>query len=180
VVQSGSIAGYRAREKFAEVPAPHEAVARTDRVLGWVLISDASGALRIETGCVVVDMVSLRSVDELPGFNTTDRDENAREFLHTGLHPYAVFQPFPVAIPAGLAGGSVQRVRIAGQLELNGISRAATFSLQVRLRDQQVAAAGQAGINVNDYGIQVPTTVGDFVAVDPHLTLEISLALQRP
>ena len=178
-IQPGSIAGYRAREKFAELPSPHEAVARTDRVLGWVLIADAAGALRIEAGCVVVDLAGLRSVDELPGFNTADRDKSARDFLHVRSHPYAVFQPFAVALPAALASGGVQRVSLAGQLELNGTSRAATFTLQVRLRDGQVAAAGQTGVNVDDFGIEVPTTVGDFVAVDPHLTLEISLALRR-
>jgi hypothetical protein len=178
-VQPGSIAGYRAREKFAELPSPHEAVARTERVLGWVLISDASGAQRIEAGCVVVDLASLRSVDELPGFNTGDRDESARDFLHVGSHPYAVFQPFPVALPAGLAGAAVKRVSVEGRLEVNGVPRSATFSLQVRVQDQQVAAAGQTGINVNDFGVEVPTTVGDFVAVDPHLILEISLAMSR-
>jgi hypothetical protein len=178
-IQPGSMAGYRAREKFAELPSPHEAVARTDRVLGWIQISDSSGSLRIESGCVVVDLVSLRSVDELPGFNTADRDKNARDFLHTSLHPYAVFRPRPANLPAGLAGGGVQRVGVGGELELNGTVRAATFSLQVRLRDQAIAAAGQTGVNVSDFGIEVPTTVGDFVAVDPHLTLEISMTLLR-
>ena len=178
-VQPGSIAGYRAREKFAELPSPHEAVARTDRVLGWVLITDASGTQRIEAGCVVVDLASLRSVDVLPGFNTGDRDKSARDFLHVGSHPYAVFQPLPAALPAGLAGGAVKRVSLGGSLEVNGVSRSATFSLQVRLQNQQVAAAGQTGIYVNDFGVEVPTTVGDFVAVDPHLTLEISLVLSR-
>ena len=178
-IQPGSIAGYRAREKFARLPSPHEAVARTDRVLGWVLITDASGSLRVETGCVVVDLASLRSVDQLPGFNTADRDESARDFLHTREHPYAVFRPGPTSVPAALTGGGVQRVSVAGQLELNGTTRATSFSLQVRLRDQQVAAAGQAGVNVSAFGIEIPTTPGDFVAVDPHLTLEISLTLLR-
>ena len=32
VIQPGSLAGYRAHEKFAQVPSPHVAVARTERV----------------------------------------------------------------------------------------------------------------------------------------------------
>ncbi len=178
-IQPGSVAGYRAREKFAELPSPHEAVARTDRVLGWIEISDSSGSIRIESGCVVVDLVSLRSVDVLPGFNTADRDESARNFLRTSVHPFAVFRPRPINLPAGLSGGGVVRVGVGGELELNGTTRSATFSLQVRLRDHAVAAAGQAGVNISDFGIEAPTTVGEFVAVDPHLTLEISMTLLR-
>src|SRR4051794_16321019 len=38
LLQPGSIAGYRAHEKFAEITSPHEAVARTDHLSGWLLI----------------------------------------------------------------------------------------------------------------------------------------------
>src|SRR5881628_2826216 len=38
VVQPGSEAGYRAHEKFFELTSPHVAVARTDKLSGWLLL----------------------------------------------------------------------------------------------------------------------------------------------
>jgi hypothetical protein len=49
-------------EKLEELPSPHEAMARTE------LVADEGGAANIETGYVAVELASLRSVDELPGF----------------------------------------------------------------------------------------------------------------
>src|SRR6266705_2077250 len=73
VLQPGSIAGFRAHEKFAEVTSPHDAVARTDHLSGWLLIGGTDAAPAIASGCVAVDVRTLTSVDVLPGFDMTDR-----------------------------------------------------------------------------------------------------------
>ena len=44
LLQPGSVAGYRAHEKFAEITSPHDAVARTDHLSGWLLIGGSDGA----------------------------------------------------------------------------------------------------------------------------------------
>jgi hypothetical protein len=54
---------------------------------------------------VAVDLATLASVDQLPGFNTADRDGNARDFLGVAAHPYAIFQPYPVRIDADIGSG---------------------------------------------------------------------------
>ena len=180
VVQPGSVAGYRAHEKFAQLPSPHVAVARTDQVSGWLLVGGTDAAPQIETACVAVRLAGLRSVDQLPGFNTADRDESARDFLHVAAHPYAVFQPYPSPIDPAIARGGTFHMRVAGALELNGTSRPATFAIAVRFADQQAAGAGNATVDVADFGIDVPQTAGDFVAVTPQITLEVSLVLLKP
>ena len=179
VIQPGSVVGYRAHEKFADVPSPHEAVARTDRVGGWLLIGDDAAGARIQTGCIAVLLASLRSVDELPGLNTRDRDETVRNFLRAREHPYAVFQPYPSPIAAALSNGATVSAKVSGQLEVNGVGRPATFALEVRLTETQVAAAGSTTLAVEDYGIDVPQA-GGWVAVDPHIILEVSLVLLKP
>jgi len=60
------------------------------------------------------------------------------------------------------------------------VSHPATFDLKVRLSEAEVAAAGSTALNVEDYGIDVPQAAGGFVAVDPRITLEVSLVLVRP
>src|SRR5262249_7222149 len=52
VIQPGSLAGYRAHEKFEQLTSPHEAVARTGQVGGWLLVEGSA----IVTGCVAVDV----------------------------------------------------------------------------------------------------------------------------
>jgi hypothetical protein len=179
VVQPGSVAGYRAHEKFADVPSPHVAVARTEQVSGWLLATGEGGIRAIETACVAVDLATLASVDQLPGFNTRDRDSNARDFLGVAAHPYAIFQPYPVRIDADISGGATVSVKLQGLLELHGFTRPATFDVNARLANGQVAVAGSTVVDVGDYGVEVPQEAAGFVVVDPRITLEISLVLAR-
>src|SRR5439155_22860920 len=83
LVASGSQAGYRVSEKWAQLPSPHEAVARTDRVSGWLSISGTAGALDLQAGCFGLDLTALKSIDSLPGFRVADRDDNVQDFLDT-------------------------------------------------------------------------------------------------
>jgi hypothetical protein len=179
VIQPASLAGYRAHEKFAGFPSPHEAVARTDRVSGWLLVAGDASNAQIVTGCVAVQLDSFRSVDHLPGFNTADRDEITRDLLNVSAHPYGVFEPYPASLNPDIALGSTVRMPVSGALELNGTSLPATFPLELRLASGQVAAAGRTTVNARAYGIEVPQAA-DFVVVDPQITLEISLVLLKP
>ena len=180
LIQPGSVAGYRAHEKFEQLPSPHEAVARTERVGGWLLVAAGAGVTRIETGCVAVEVGTLVSVDELPGFNTADRDKSARDFLRTHSHPYAVFQPYPQSISADLSNGSAAHARVAGEIEISGVRKPTAFALDVQLKDRQLAAAGNATVAVGNFSVDVPQGAAGFVSVDPNITLEVSLILSRP
>src|SRR3989442_3394720 len=61
--QPGSIAGYRAHEKFAELTSPHDAVARTGRVSGWILVSTSADSVLLLTACIAVAVRTLHIVD---------------------------------------------------------------------------------------------------------------------
>jgi hypothetical protein len=178
VIQPGSIVGYRAREKFADLPSPHEAVARTERVEGWLLVTEATGSLDIETGCVAVELSTLKSVDRIPGIDMIGRDASARSALHTAEHPYGVFQPFPIQL-GDIANLSRVHIEISGALELNGITKAAQFGLDVRLGGKQLAAAGHATVSIDDYNITIGRGPDALVSVDKKFTLEVSFVLLR-
>ena len=180
VVQPRSVAGYRAHEKFAEITSPHDAVARTERISGWLLVGGSETALQLLTGCIAVDVRTLRSIDELPGFNTSDRDDIARDFLNARSHPYVVFQPYPMPLKVNSTSDSIQHVTLAGDLEVASVTKPASFRLDVRLRDAQVTAAGQATVHVDDYGIEVPQGANGFVSVNPNIVLEVALILLKP
>src|SRR5947199_4227248 len=129
VIQPHSVVGYRAHEKFAEVTSPHDAVARTERLSGWLLVGGSDSAPAVVTGCVAIDVRTLHSIDELPGFNTSDRDDIARDFLSARSHPYVVFQPYPAAPGLDAASDAVQHITLAGDLEIGGVGRPASFKL---------------------------------------------------
>ena len=179
LVQPGSIAGYRAHEKFAEVTSPHDAVARTDHLSGWLLIVGSDGAPAIESGCVAVDVRTLVSVDVLPGFDVSDRDKIARDFLSAASHPFVVFKPYATPLKLSASSSAVQRVTLAGDLEIQGVTFPASFRLDVRLSSGTVTAAGQATVNAPKYGVEVPREAGGFVRVNPDIVLEVSLILLR-
>ncbi|MEP6752843.1 MAG: YceI family protein [Candidatus Dormiibacterota bacterium] len=178
VVQPGSQAGYRAREKFDRLPSPNVAVARTDRVGGWLLVDADAGSVTITSGCVAVELATLHSIDQLPGLHTADRDQAVRDFLNTNLHPFAVFTVNAARLTSTSPGTPIH-VRVTGGLELNGLDGPAAFDLVARLDGNQLSAAGSTSVQVKNYGIDVPEGAEGFVSVDPHITLEVSLVLTK-
>lgn len=177
--QPGSVVGYRAREKFAELTSPHEAVARTERLNGWILVAASASSIQLLTGCIAVDVRSLHSMDELPGFNTSDRDRSASDMLGTTSYPYVIFQPYPASLALDASSTAVQHVRLSGDLQIRGVAKQSVFSLDVRLKDNQLSAAGNTMVQVGDFGVEVPQAADGFVKVDPQITLEVSLVLLK-
>src|SRR5205807_8236328 len=178
-LQPGSLAGYRAHEKFEQLTSPHEAVARTDALSGWILVT-GGGPIQLEAACIAIDVRRLHSVDELPGFDTADRDKSAFDMLDAHSHPYVIFQPYPALLSLDPKSNAVQHVQISGDLQISGVTKPATFWLEVRLQNNQLAAAGTTTVPVGDFGVEVPQEAGQFVQVDPRITLEVSLILLKP
>src|SRR2546422_940928 len=144
VIQPHSVVGYRAHEKFAEVTSPHDAVARTERLGGWLFVGGSDSAPAVVTGCIAIDVRTLQSIDELPGFNTSDRDDIARDFLSARSHPYVVFQPYPVALMLNVLSDAVQHLTLAGDLEIGGVAKTASLQLHVRTQGGQGGGAGRS------------------------------------
>ena len=180
VIQPGSVAGYRAHEKFLELTSPHDAVARTQEVAGWLAIGGSDTAPVLLAGCVAVDVRTLVSVDQLPGFDVRDRDKIARDFLSAHTHPFAVFQPHAVDLRLNGSSSAVQHVALAGDLQISGMTLPATFKLDVKVKSGTVAVAGSTTVNAQKFGVEVPTEVGGFVQVNPQIILEVSLILLKP
>lgn len=178
LIQSGSVVGYRVRERFVQLPSPHEAVARTKRVSGWVLASQTGSGIQVETGCVAVEVATLKSVDSIPGYGTEGRDQIYPTLFETDRNPYVIFQPYPVSLDGPREGQTIH-VALPGILEMRGVAKAAQFSLDVKLSSGKVFAAGSAPVDVNDYGLGVIEGPEGFIAIDPRCTLELSLILSK-
>lgn len=172
-VEPGSQVGYRAREKF---DLPHEAVARTDAVQGFVVIEQPTGRPRVlSSGCIAVEVGKLKSIDELPPPlpDATGRDQHYPKMFDTANHPYVVFRPERLELPERLWTGGSVTVQLAGELTIRGNSRRVTSRAQVKLTGGEVQAVGSFVVRAPDFGVQVPIQQ----LVQPDITLEFLLRL---
>ncbi len=171
-------AGYRIREKLARLPAPSDAVGRTSDVTGQLTLADAAGGgLVAHHARFKVDLTTLRS-DE------SSRDEKVFPlFLEPGNQgtpqfPAATLAVPSVSVPAAARSGTPVTLPVSGSLTIRGVTRDATFRLQARLTGTRIELTGSTTFPLTRYGIATPD-FGDFVKLDPNLTVEFHVFLEH-
>src|SRR5206468_546874 len=116
---------------------------------------------------------------KVPGFDTRDRDENVRGFLRTETNPFATFRPAGSAVNLDRADASTLSTTVGGDFEVAGLTRLGDFSVTVKRQGDRLGLAVRATIDADEYQIELPTTAGEFVVVDPHIVIEASLVLAK-
>jgi polyisoprenoid-binding protein YceI len=173
-VAGGSQAGYRVREKLANLPAPSDAVGRTTAVTGQVTISEDGGAYRAKTANFTVDVSQLQS-------NEAKRDNKIRTIgLETGKYPQATFAAAgPIDIPGDAVDGKVVTVQAEGDMTLHGATKKVSIPLQVQRNGNQIRIVGNYDFSWDDFGMTAPS-VPPFVSVNgnPKLEFDVTMAKQ--
>ncbi len=100
-IASGSVVGYRVKEQFVGQTSSHEAVARTGDVTGQVTIGQSGTSYQMTSANVTVQLANLASVDQVAGYNVTNRDRIVQRSLSVSSFPTAVFEAQSVTLPAG-------------------------------------------------------------------------------
>ncbi|TMB80667.1 MAG: YceI family protein, partial [Chloroflexi bacterium] len=119
-IGSGSLVGYRVKEQFAGQASTHEAVARTGDVTGQVTITSSGGTYQMTSAKVTVQLSNLASVDQVAGYNVTNRDRIVQRSLNVSSFPTAVFETQNVTLPAGAETGQAVTVSVPGKLTIHG------------------------------------------------------------
>ena len=136
-------AGYRILEDW---PGGNTSVVvgRTKGASGSFAISGPA----VTSAQVVIDVASLNSGNSL-------RDSQVRsKHLHTGRYPTATFTlTAPVDLGGVPAEGQIVEVSAPGTLDLHGVARPVTASIQAVARGGAVEVVGSLGILMSDYGI---------------------------
>jgi len=170
-IQPGSQAGFRAHENFLQWQFPHEAVARSNAVAGFLV----GGADRrnLRSACVAVDLRSLKSVDKLPPPlpPASDRDQLFQEMLGLGEHPIAVFTTQQLRLPAA-ENGQTFHLEFAGDITIRSTTKPVKVSADCRLDSAGLACAGVTRIDASEFDVPVPDGP---IQVDPTITIEFSL-----
>ena len=167
--------GYRVKEQFVGQTSSHEAVARTGDVTGQVTIGQSGTSYQMTSANVTVQLANLASVDQVAGYNVTNRDRIVQRSLSVSSFPTAVFEAQGVTLPAGAETGQTVTVSVPGKLTVHGVTKDVTATLQLRVSGSTAQIAGSIPTNMTDYGIS-PPNVG-FTTVQPEVTIEFQLNL---
>jgi polyisoprenoid-binding protein YceI len=172
-VAEGSVAGYRVREKLAELPAKSDAVGRSPAVTGTVKVEGSGTALTASDARFEVDLTKLAS-------DRSQRDNRIRTMgLQSNTFPTATFvSTKPIALPAETASGQAVKASADGDLTIHGVTKRVTIPLDVRVTGAKGELVGSLEFPMSDFNI-TPPSIGGFVTVDPDATLEFKLILEK-
>jgi YceI-like protein len=169
---SGSVAGYRVREKLGFLPAQSDAVGRTTAITGKASLTESNGAVTVTAASFVVAVSTLRS-------DRSMRDHRIHTIgLQSDLYPTATFKlSTPVTLPASAPSGHVVHVSATGVFNIHGTSKRETVPLQMSLSISAIQAVGSLTFPWSEFNMTAPS-VGGFVNVTDKATMEFDLHLQ--
>jgi polyisoprenoid-binding protein YceI len=172
-IATGSVAGYRVREQLGFLPAEDDAVGRTSQITGSASLTESGRTVTVTSAAFNVAVNTLRSDQAM-------RDQHIRTIgLQSALYPTATFKlTRDAALPASALDGTIARVPVTGVFTIHGTSRTETLPVEFRLSGSQLQAAGSLTFPWSTFGMTAPS-VGGFVSVENHATMEFSLRLTR-
>ena len=172
-VADGSVAGYRVREKLAQLPAPSDAVGRTGAITGQVTMTNRGGAYSCSNANFTVDVSQLKS-------DQAKRDNKVRSMgLETDKYPQATFAAAgPTLLPDDAVNGKATTVPVQGDLTLHGVTKKVSIPLQVQRDGNQIKIVGNYQFSWSDFGMTAPSLL-PFVSVTGNPTLEFSLLMAK-
>jgi polyisoprenoid-binding protein YceI len=173
-VGSGSQAGYRAKEKLINQPSETEAVARTSKVTGSMVVSVAGGNVMISHMKFTVDLAALVSQDKYATYQVYQRDFFVRSiYLQTDQFPTAVFISDHVSFP--VPSTAAASVDVDGKLTVHGVTREVTAHVQAQAAGAQAEVAGSITVDMRDFAIAPPDI--SFTRAEPEVAIEYDLKL---
>jgi polyisoprenoid-binding protein YceI len=173
-VAAGSQVGYRVKEKFINQPAETEAVARTSKVTGRLVVAVRGTSVTVSQMTFIVDLASLTSQDRYANYQVYQRDFFVRTvYLQTDRFPDATFTADLVTFALPASGPAT--IDIPGRLMVHGITKQVTAHVQATGAGTTAEAAGSLSVDMRDFAIEPPSI--SFTTAEPQVTIEFDLQL---
>ena len=171
---TGSQAGYRVRERLANLPAESDAVGRTSDVTGSITLESAGDGARLTAGTLTVNTQTIAS-DE------ARRDNRLRtQGLQTDQFPTATFVVTqPVDVPTAALSGTAADVTLTGDLTLHGVTKSVQIPAQAQLVGDTIQVAGSITFPLADYQITAPNVGGFILSIADQGTLEFLVSFSK-
>lgn len=169
---TGSVVGYRVREKLLRLPASNDAVGRTGAVTGSFRLEPAGDGLLVRAGMrMEADLTTLTS-DE------ARRDDHMRTMgIETDRFPTAGFVSTADLLVRPEPGSAAARALIRGELILHGVTRAVEVPVQARYDGSRIEVVGSLSFAWDLFGMQQPNL--SYVTVEADPTMEFQLFFDR-
>lgn len=173
-VTTGSEAGYRVRERLANLPAESDAVGRTSDVTGSITVESNGDGARLTAGTLTVNTTTIVS-------NESRRDNRLRsEGLQTDQYPTATFTVTqPVDVPAAALAGTATNLTLTGDLTLHGVTKSVQIPAQAQLVGNTVQVAGTFTFPLADFQISPPNVGGFILSIADQGTLEFLVSFSN-
>ncbi len=171
-VGASSTAGYRVREKLADLPAQSDAVGRTGAITGTIQVSMSGSQAVVATGAKFqVDVSKLAS-------DMSMRDNRIRTMgLESNRFPTATFvSAAPIQVAS--ASGAATKAEVTGDLTIHGVTKRVTIPLDTQLNGARIEVVGSLSFPFSDFGMTAPS-IGGFVTVENTAKLEFQLFFDK-
>lgn len=168
-IGSGSVAGYRVREKLLRLPASNDAVGRTAAITGRFQLEADGAGLRVARGMqMVVDVTRLESDD-------ARRDDHMRTMaIETGRFPTATFvSTEDLVLPASVVAGGRADAAVRGDMTVHGVTRPVTIPVQAQQGGGRIEVVGAFSFGWDLFDMKQPNL--SYVTVESDPTLEFQL-----
>lgn len=172
-IAAGSVAGYRVREKLGFLPAEDDAVGRTSAITGTATLAEAGHAVTVRAASFTVDVSKLKSDQAM-------RDQHIRTIgIQSATYPTATFVlSTPLTLPTSAVNGDLVHTSVTGVFNIHGTSRRETVPLEMRFSNSEIQTVGSLTFPWSEFNMTAPS-VGGFVSVTNHATMEFDLRLKR-
>jgi polyisoprenoid-binding protein YceI len=175
-VATGSEAGYRVKEKFINQPATTEAVARTPKIAGSLVVASSGSELIATKIHFTADLAALVSQDRYANYQVYQRDSFVRNiYLETNRFPNADFTAGSVRMPADMT--TAIPLKINGNLNMHGFTKPVVAQMQVQASGNQIEIAGSINIDMRDFAIAPPDI--SFTTAEPQAVIEFDIFLDK-
>lgn len=166
-VTTGTEAGYRVRERLANLDAESDAIGRTTDVTGSIVLTSDGTTTTLTEGTIEVNTTTITSDKSM-------RDNRLRnEGLQTDTFTTASFTlTQPVEVPAAALAGTATDVALVGDLTLHGVTKSVEIPAQAKLADGTVQVLGSISFPLADYEITAPNIGGFIVSIADQGALE--------
>ena len=174
-VTADSQAGYRVRERLANLDAESDAVGRTNDVTGTITVVEAAD------GRAADGRRDRHRHDDASTSDEDRRDNRLRsEGLQTDQFPTATFMlTQPVDVPATAIAGTATDVTLVGDLTLHGVTKSVEIPAQAQLTDGQIQVAGSLTFPLADFDITAPNVGGFIISIADEGALEFLVVFAK-
>lgn len=168
-VSSGSEAAFTVNEKLTRLPAPSDAIGKTQSISGDLYLMAGHGLAQSPPSTFSVDLRTLTS-------DSSMRDNFIKQStLQTSQFPMATYTTTGIdGFPTSYKEGDEVKVTISGTMQVHGVQKPVTWTGTARYAGGKLEAVVSTDVTMTEFGMTPPSvpivqSVDDKVHLDLHL-----------